>query len=190
MGKGVERVKRSSVSDLFAARPDWFGKYLLQPAYDFNLPLPATVQAYDKASQAQFEALSRADNPKEVRMYGFYIGGRAQLFPAARSRECQADNWFFLDPDSLPERLYADSEKAFDRAADISQAGAIYGTLDYGYGQRQGHDPAWVAIEMNLRTPYLVGADQHVQVAHRLRAMFADQIYMATQLSKNGLQSS
>lgn len=176
-GKGAQSVGRSAVLAAFEENPDWYGKYLIQPAYDFTGRLPNGVRAYDKASAELFDTCDRSGKTKEIRMYGFHSRDSVATFPVARVVSGE-DRWFFLDPDSVPAALHESTGAAMRRAAEVTGAAAVYGAVDYGYGSYDGQASGLVAIEMNLRSPYMMGYDKHPAVAHRLRTLFADQIAM------------
>jgi hypothetical protein len=62
------------------------------------------------------------------------------------------------------------------RAAELSGASALYGTVDYGYGSDGIVDSGWRAIEFNGKMPYLIGYNKHAGIADILRNELADQI--------------
>jgi hypothetical protein len=173
--KGVQTASRAELQDLFAANPNFYGTQLVQPKYDLTVPFPSSVRPYDDESRESFDGWNRDGKTKELRVYGFHAGGDTTVFPAARAIE-NGDQWFFVDPDSLPDRVLDGTRQAMNRAAEATGALAIYGTVDFGYGTSGAEAPAWNAIEMNMRAPYMIGYDKHADVADTLREHFADQI--------------
>jgi hypothetical protein len=109
-------------------------------------------------------------------VYGFHSPAGTDVFPVARAIEA-GDQWFFVDPESLPNLVIEGTRKAIARAAEISGAQALFGTIDYGYGSSGDDEPDWHVIEFNGRMPYMVGYDTHVGVADILRENFATQIH-------------
>lgn len=175
-GKNVERLARDTVPERFAENPKWRNNYLLQPAYDVTIPLPSAIRPYDTAAREAFETGNQKDIRKELRMYGFYGHGQAEVFPVGRAFKDGKDHWFFVDPDTVPEEVHDGAKAAVTKAAEVSGAMAVLGATDYIYGSAAGEDPAWGVVELNLRTPYLVGYEHHAGAANRLHTMFADQI--------------
>lgn len=184
--KGVDKIPADGLMDYFA-NPEKCGKTLLQPAYDFTLALPLSVSAYDTASKEAFEYWSRSNATKELRMYGFLAGESVDLFPVARAIVKGEDNWFFLDPESLPENIYETTRQVLERSARLTGSKAIYAALDMGYGKLGNDDPDYHVIELNGRMPYLVGYDKHPEVAKTLRNKFADQLQEAS-ITHEGVQ--
>lgn len=175
LGKGMRFVGRQELVEVFKDDPSLYGKRVVQPAYDFSGPFPTTLRPYDAASREAFEGWNVPNKTKELRVYGFHDVSGTAVFPAARTIE-NGDNWFFIDPDSLPTMLVRGTQAAIAKAAEISEAPALYGALDFGYGSQGDEAPTWKAIELNALAPYMIGYDKHADVADRLRTMFADQI--------------
>ena len=173
--KNIHMLDRAEVVKHFDARPEDYGAYIVQTAHDFTRSFPSAVRAYDRASQESFDAWSRAEVAKELRVYGFHSPEQTTVFPVARAMK-DGDQWFFVDPDSLPERVIEGTCQASAKAAAITEAAAFYGTVDYGYGSDGHNEPDFYAIEMNGRMPYLVGYDKHAGIADLLRDLLADQI--------------
>ena len=69
------------------------------------------------------------------------------------------------------------SRAAIAKAAEVSDAKALFGTVDYGYATAAGEQPDWRAIELNAKQPYMIGYDKHWTVADTLRNLFAKQIH-------------
>jgi hypothetical protein len=174
--KGVHRLSADEVLPFFINNPEAMGVTLLQPAIDFSVPLPETIRPYDAASAEDFKTWSKADVTKEFRMYGFHANGETEAFPVARAMKDGVDNWFFVDPDSVPEQLYTDTKKLLSRAAQLTGSKAIYAARDIGFGSLNGEAPDYYDIELNGRMPYLIGAEKHTGVANTLRDLHADQI--------------
>ena len=174
--KGVVRLPRSEVLGYFKQNESLLGSTIIQPAYDFSVPFADSLKPYDSHSADQFEAWSRSNSTKELRMYGFHADGKTETFPVARAMENGVDNWFFVDPASLPEKLSQDTQAVFNRAAKLTGSRAIHGALDIGYGAYDDKDPDYHVVELNGRMPYLVGSTKHAEVAHKLRGMYADMI--------------
>lgn len=175
---GVQRIGREAVRELFEGNQNLLkggSLQILQPAYDFTKPFPTTLKPYDKKSQPGFERWTGSDLSKEVRVYGFHSPQATEVFPVARAIDNDAesgdkDKWFFIDPDSVPETLLEDTQNIMQRAALVSGAIGLYGSVDYGY------DGDWRIIEVNARMPYMIGYSKHQGVADVLRTIFADQL--------------
>jgi len=183
--KGVKRVAASEVAD-YISENQGFGKLIIQPAYDFSLPFPDTVKPYDASSAEDFAALNNDRSmTKELRMYGFYSPEVTATFPVARAMKDGVDNWFFVDPDSLPPELEINVKKVMGRAAQLTGSRAIYAAYDVAYGNRENTDPEYQTVELNGRMPYLLGYDKHPGIADILRTHLANQIQQVTHL-KNG----
>jgi hypothetical protein len=179
--KGVERLSAREVMPFFADNQSLLGTTILQPAYDFSLPFPETIRPYDAASLSGFETWARSSAMKELRMYGFYSDGQTSVIPAARAMKDGEDHWFFVDPESLPDKLFDDTKHALSRAAQVTASRAIYAALDIGYGARDAQAPDYHVIELNGRMPYMIGYDKHAAVADQLRTTFADHIAHSVQ---------
>lgn len=179
--KGIIKVSRDDVHGLLNEHPDIAGKHIIQPAYDFTLQFPKDVRPYDSASTDGFEKWNVADQTKEMRIYGFRSPAGIEVFPAARAIN-NGDQWFFVDPDSLPYKIVEGTAQAISKAAEVSGALALFGTVDYGFGGVGDEEPDWYAIELNARMPYMVGYDKHAGVADVLREHFADQILATAQV--------
>jgi hypothetical protein len=111
-----------------------------------------------------------------LRVYNFYSPDRSDSFPVGRAIKEGHDHWFFIDPDSIPARVYEHTEEAIKAAAKLTYAKAVFGTMDFGYGSISNESPDWQGIEMNSKQPYMIGYDKHRQIAHHLRVLFADQV--------------
>lgn len=177
--RNVHRLAKNEVGDHFAQNGG-FGETILQPAYDFSLPLPEGIRPYDEASRDDFEALSQSSLTKELRMYGFYSPQATEVFPVARAMQDGDDKWFFIDPESVPEHLVDTTKAVINRAAMLTGSRAVYAALDIAYGSLDNHDPQYYTVELNGRMPYMIGYDKHAGVADTLRERFADQIQATT----------
>ncbi len=177
---GVYRVKREDAVQLFRDNAEWYGKYILQPAYDLTEPLPEEIEPLDDdISRQLFAELNQPGLTKEMRMYGFHADGQTCIYPVARTVG-EGGRWFFVEPDTVPSSLYEKTDLAMKRVADVAGATALYGALDFGYGSTGTDEaPHWPVIEMNLRSPYLLGKNKHPAVALELRRMFAERINAA-----------
>lgn len=186
-GAGRSRVPAAEVLDAFAGLPEnKVGKMLLQPALDLTHPFPDSIKPFDDASREAFDACSRPGLTRELGMYCFYSNDTLALFPVGRV-VAEEDAWFFVDPDTVPEGLYDNTRDAMELVAQATDEPAFYGRLDYGYGTYgEFKDPSWSAIELNLRSPYMIGSDRHPDVARRLRVLLADQILDATMIERPG----
>lgn len=175
--QGVHRLVANDALRAFSEDETKLGTTLIQPAYDFSHAFPESFKAYDKDAQAGFEKWAKSDATKEFRMYGFYTPDRTDVFPAARAMKNGVDNWFFVDPDTIPETLFENTRKVLSRSAQLTGSRAIYGALDIAFGPKNAtSDPDYHIVEFNGRMPYLVGYDKHAGVADTLRNMKADQI--------------
>ena len=171
----IHMLDHAGVVKHFEAKPDDYGAYIVQTAHDFTRSFPSTVRAYDRSSQESFTSWSTSGVTKELRVYGFHSPEQTAVFPIARAMK-DGDQWFFVDPYSLPERVIEGTRLAIAKAAAISGAAALYGTVDFGYGSDGQNASDWHAIEMNARMPYLLGYDKHPGIADLLRDRLADQI--------------
>lgn len=173
--RNVHRLKLEDIANHVMATGS-FGKVIIQPAYDFSVALPNYLRPYDKASRQGFEELNVAGITKELRMYAFHSPESTTVFPVARAIKDGVDNWFFVDPQSLPEELIDGTKRVIGKAAHLTGSLAIYAALDFGYGSINHNNPGYHIIELNGHMPYLIGYDKNPGVADRLRNHFADQI--------------
>lgn len=187
-GKGVVICERHELHD-WAAKitPDDSKPYIVQPYVDFTQSFPSMMKPYTTAEREHYEELSATGRSKELRMYSFYSSQGIDCFPVARAsaqgdRHMGEDNWFFVDPESVPSILVDDSTRVISRLAALTNAKSIYAATDWGYGAIDGADPAWSLIETNVRTPYLLGYDKHSEVADMVHELFAMHITAAAQL--------
>lgn len=175
-GNGVHRVDGAGVWRLFAERPELYGKQIVQPAYNFRAAFPSSLRPYDAASAEAFEGWNRPGVDKELRIYGFHSPEQTTTFPVGRAIQGGVDQWFFVDPESVPARLLERTAAAMQLAAEVSGSAAVLGTVDFGYGTLDDQSPDWRAIELNGKAPHVIGYDKHVGVAGALRTQFAAQI--------------
>lgn len=179
--RGVQTVRREDIAQFFYDNPDTYGKYILQPAHNLTGRFPETIESLDDdLSRRLFAENNQPGITKEMRMYGFYAAGQTRTYPVARAVS-NGDRWFFVEPDSVPKSLSEKTVQAMEQVAKVTGAAAIYGALDFGYDPTTSSDEAshWPVIEMNLRSPALVGKDKHPEVAMDLRRLFADRINAA-----------
>lgn len=175
--KGIEKLNKDAVLSYFSDESR-LGSVILQPAYDFSAPFEAAIKPYDTESRTMFDTWAHSNATKEFRMYGFYTHGTVDAFPVARAMQDGQDNWFFVDPETVPDELYDATRKVLARTAFITGSKAIYGALDIAYGsQDPSQDPSYNIVEFNGRMPYMIGYDKHAGVADVLRDRFADQIH-------------
>jgi hypothetical protein len=186
-GKGIFKLRASEIADHVASN-DGFGKLIIQPAYDFSLPLPSSVKPFDKRSSEEFDLFSASEDTKELRMYTFYSSQETAVFPVGRMMKDGVDNWFFMDPDSLPEKLTTDAKNVAERAARLTGSRAVFAALDMAYGKIGDEEPGYQIVELNGRMPYLIGYDKHPVVADILRDRFADQIQQTVQANSDKIQ--
>jgi hypothetical protein len=173
--KGIETLARDEVAGWFADNPDLQGKYLLRPAYDLTQPMPG-LRPFDDASQELFELSNNSLHPKRLRMYGMYAGGETRTLPVARLVD---GDWFFVDPDSVPEELHTKTREVIGKVAELKNVKAVQGACDWAYGAYDGKPQEWRVAEARLRTPYMLGPNKHPEVSRRLHTMFAGQIAVA-----------
>jgi hypothetical protein len=173
--EGIQKVARGDVPKLFRDNPNLFGKNVIQPAYDFTHAFPGSLRAYDAASQEAFDGWSNSDVTKEMRVYGFASPAGTTVFPVGRAIH-EGDQWFFIDPESVPQHVLESSRQAMVKTAEITSARAVLGTVDWGYGNVGNEAPGFHAIELNAKAPYVIGYDKHAGVADHLRDLLADQI--------------
>lgn len=152
------------------------GKRVIQPAYDFSLPFPKGLRPYDADSREAFEGWGQSSAQKELRVYGFHSPLMTTTFPVGRAIQDNTDHWFFIDPESVPESVMEQSRAAIIKAAEVSGSRAVIATVDSGYGAMPGNDPAFHAIELNGKAPYIIGYDKHAGIADSLRTMLSQQI--------------
>lgn len=174
-GNGVLTLDRDSVLPTFDADTDIYGTHILQPHYDLTVPFPAGLRPYDCASREQFTAQNQPGKRKELRMYGFHTDGVTYTFPAARTLD-PGDNWFFIDPDSVPETVVRQTGETISQISKVTGARGMYCAVDFGYGGNNTEEASWRLIEANMRSPYMIGSDKHAGVAYALRTLFADQL--------------
>lgn len=179
--RGTQDVGRSSIDQTFLTNPELYGNVIAQPTLDFTIPFPSSIRAFSDRHKEGFIGWSSSAREKELRVYGFHSPAGVDVFPVARaitrdqSGE-RVDNWFFVDPQTIPEQVLDGTRSVIGRAAEVSGATALYGTVDFGYCQAEGVGPGWRAIELNARFPYLIGYDKDKEVGRTLRSRFADQI--------------
>jgi hypothetical protein len=176
--KGVVTLQRQQVPEAFASDTYLSKPHLLQPYYNLSRPLPTEIRPFDAGSAEEFADAAASDKPKEVRMYGFYALGQILTFPVGRVVD-NGDSWFFIDPESVPEDVHDITRQGMALAAQHTGAKALYGTLDWAYGGASGEDPRWLAVETNLRSPYVIGFDKHPEVAARVHQQYAQTIITA-----------
>jgi hypothetical protein len=182
-GFDVVRIDRSAVVQKFEDNPEQYGTQLIQPAYDFSQPFPSYMRPFDRASKEAFEGWSRANVPKEVRIYGLHSPAGTEVIPVCRAIK-NGDNWFFVDPESLPSSLITATKNVTARSAEVSMASSVLAATDFGFAPANAAaEPAWHAIEFNGRNPYILGYDKHPVVADLIREAFADQILATTDQS-------
>jgi hypothetical protein len=182
--RGNEVIKLSGSRLSHLGETTFDGSKIIQPAYDFTGALPSYLQPYDLASTELFNDVAASDASKELRIYGFHDPNQTKLFAVGRAIKDGEDYWFFVDPDTLPAEVYEKSRAAFKTTAKVTGTIAMFGALDYGYGRVCDEDPGWHVIELNSKQPYMIGYDKHEGIAHKLRALFADQIYNTAQNSE------
>lgn len=178
-GQGIVRLARDELSDL-----QLDATHILQPEYDFTLPFPAGLRPYDTHSREAFEGWSTSDAPKELRVYGFHSPVSTEVFPVGRALKDGQDHWFFIDPESVPEPVIEQSRAAIAKTAEVSASSAVLATVDSGYGRVADEDPAFHAIELNGKAPYIIGYDKHAGVADLLRDILSQQIYQTVQTGR------
>ena len=175
-GIGLQKIERTDVATLFNADPSLFGTQILQPAYDFTAPFEAGIKPYDAASAEELEGWNKAGKTKEVRVYGFHSPEVTTVFPVGRALDSDGDHWLFVDPESVPAYLLEHTAQAMRKVSEVSGAAAVLGTVDYGYGRLADEPLGWVPIEVNAKSPYLIGYDKHPGVAKDLRVLLTRQI--------------
>jgi len=174
--KGVERLQASQVMGSLR-QPEKLGSVIIQPAFDFTIPMPKSMKPFDRESGDEFEIWARSNATKELRMYGFYDGEKTDVFPVARAMKDGQDHWIFVDPESLPDELAENTKRVLSSAADLTGSRAIYAALDIGYGSiSTDKEPGYHVVELNGRMPYMIGYDKHAGVADTLRDMYANQL--------------
>lgn len=184
-GKGIRRWHRNEVLGNFGTE-EWGDKpQVLQPALDFTAPMPNYLRAYDAPSAEAFNCLSGSNASKELRVFVFRSPVESTVFPVGRVLN-DGDKWFFVDPDSIPEKLSDDSIKVIERAANVCGALALYGAVDFGYGTAGPEDPDWHIIEANMRSPHLITYREHSGVAEVLRNLFVQQLLAVVRTTEAG----
>jgi hypothetical protein len=155
---------------------------IIQPAYDFTAPFDPSIRPFDIKSADEFYGWSQSDAVKEFRMYAFHSANRTSLFPVARAMQGGEDKWIFVDPASIPDKLYHSTEQVIQRSASITGSRAIYAALDFGYGKLHPDDENdYHAIELNGKMPYLIAHEKHADVANVLRDQYADMVQAAVE---------
>lgn len=181
-GKGVRTVTAADVASIVLA--DSGSELIIQPKYDFTMPMHPGVKPYDVMSTEAFESLSKSEATKEIRMYGFLSPQGVDKFPAGRVLKDGLDHWFFIDPESVPQEVYDDTEAVMRSAAEVTGSIAVSGTVDFGYGSLNGETAGHKIIEFNGKMPYMIGYDKHPEIASTLRDKFARQIDSAINRAK------
>jgi hypothetical protein len=173
-GKDVQTLTREEALKRDDVKFD--GNTIIQPKYDFTGKLSPGLKAYDTLSQEMFENVRSSPASKELRIYGFHSSARTDVFAVGRAIVDRVDEWFFIDPDTLPSDIFTKTEATIRHTANLTGAVAMLGALDFGYGNIAGEESSWHAIELNSKQPYVIGYDKHAAVAQILRSLFADQI--------------
>lgn len=158
---------------------------VLQPAFDFTRPFPNSIRAYDTTAQENFNTFSNGDTVKEMRMYCFQALGETAVFPVGRNMG-EGPNWFFVDPESLPEKLAEETARIATQVGAVTDTKSLYSAVDFGYGAMGSEDADWHVIEGNIRSPHMILEKAHAGVAMVLRKLFAEQLIItADQANKS-----
>ncbi len=174
-GQGIMTVGADELLVTASSMPD-DTDMIIQPKYDFSGALHPSLKPYDAMSNEAFTAWSKSNTVKEIRMYALFSPTRLSMFPVGRALKDGIDHWFFIDPESVPGKLYDDTRAVISRAAAETGSRAVSAALDFGYGSLNGEDPDHHIVEYNGRMPYLIGYDKHVGVADKLREHYADMV--------------
>lgn len=175
-GKGVMTVAATELVSV-AKSVAKGTEVIVQPKYDFSGAMHPAIRAYDTLSDEAFTSWSKSDTVKEIRMYALLSPLQIALFPVGRAINDGTDHWFFIDPESVPDKLYDDTRSVVTLAAQQTGSRAVSAALDFGYGSLKGEHPDHHIIEYNGRMPYMIGYDKHPGVADTLREHFADMIH-------------
>lgn len=183
LGAGTRVLRRTALQKLYIQQPDLLDTQIVQPAYDFSAPFPKSIKPYDRKSAERFDELNTASLTKELRMYGFLSPGGLPTFPAARVVQPNRDRtrldseWFFVDPESVPDSLVRQTENVLARTAQLTGSLALLGAVDFGYGStRKTTPPEWKIIELNGLSPGLISYAEHKTVADRLQTLLSQQL--------------
>ncbi len=173
-GKGVMIVKSGELANVVI---DDAKDMIIQPKYDFSVAMHPSIKPYDAMSDEAFAAWSKSEAVKEIRMYTLLSPTKFSMFPVGRALQNGVDHWFFIDPESVPEKLYDDTRSVMTLATHETGSRAVSAALDFGYGSLGGETPDHHIVEYNGRMPYLIGYDKHAGVADRLRDHYADMVH-------------
>ena len=173
-GNGVMTVKSSELANIVI---DGAKDMIIQPKYDFSGAMHPSIKPYDTLSDEAFAAWSKSETVKEIRMYTLLSPTKFSMFPVGRAFQDGVDHWFFIDPESVPDKLYDDTRSVMTLAAQETGSRAVSAALDFGYGSLNGETPDHHIVEYNGRMPYLVGYDKHAGVADKLRDHYADMVH-------------
>ncbi len=176
-GSGAKGVMTVKSSELAAALVDDSKDMIIQPKYDFSGAMHPSIKPYDALSDEAFAAWSKAEVVKEIRMYALLSPTKFAMFPVGRALQDGTDHWFFIDPESVPDKLYDDTESVIRLAAREVGSRVVSSALDFGYGSLNGEAPDHHIVEYNGRMPYLIGYDKHTGVADKLRDHYADMVH-------------
>ena len=179
-GAGTTIHTRDTLAQHYTQFPDQLGKHVIQPALDLTKAFPRYVKPLDRQSTPKFEELNTAGTVKELRAYGFLSSGGIDVYPAARvlrpslDGKTQDSEWFFVDPESLPERVVSQTSYTLKKTAQLTGSAALFGAVDFGYGSDRSSDaPAdWHIIELNVMSPGMIADRQNVTVATELRRLY------------------
>lgn len=150
---------------------------IIQPKYDFARPFAPEIKSYDATSQEAFEGWGKSGLMKEFRMYAFNSPTVTNIFPVARTMHGGNDNWLFVDPESIPEKLFVDTGRIVSAISRAKGAKAVQAAVDFGYGAQSSSGPSdYHVIEVNAKMPYIISYDKHRQVADTLREHYADML--------------
>lgn len=179
-GRGVQRLQRDAVLPALQQQPELLSPdnmHIIQPAFDFSIPLPDSIKPYDTLATPGFQQWSQAQAAKEIRLYTFHSPAGTDVFPVGRAIQ-NGDHWFFVDPDSIPAHLLETARLTTRQIAQATGSLALYSALDVAYGAaRPQDDRGWRAVELNASYPYIINKDEgHPGIVRYLRHLIANQI--------------
>jgi hypothetical protein len=176
-GLGIRQLAIHEVLPYLHRHPEYLmegNEHILQPAYDFTHPLP--LLPLDGEAAPSFTYWNNVVARKELRMYTFVSPHQTTIFPVGRTIRYE-DKWFFVRPDTVPDRVQWKAIGAAQNIAAATGSRALLAALDLGYGSLPGGEPEWRIIEANTAYPYVINRNEsHERAVQLIRSLIAGQI--------------
>lgn len=154
--------------------------YVVENVVDYSHRWPASIRAVDEENQAILDRANQEGANKELRAYSF--GDDQFLFVgrAARAGETDfaADDWVFLDQDSIPDEARTVARSVYQQFATATGINEMHLGIDMAYAPTQSSNGelTWSAREVNAGEPQLAKYSENPQAADEQRRHLAAQI--------------